>query len=112
MPDGRNAVNNEYRFKRLLDETINEIRRRDGRSPIQPWRFHDLRRTARTLMSRLKIATEVSERCLGHVRPGIQRVYDCHEYREEKAEALTQLANHIALITGPDPENVVTLHRA
>jgi integrase len=49
MPDGRNAVNNEYRFKRLLDDAINDIRKQDGRPPIPVWRFHDLRRTARTI---------------------------------------------------------------
>ena len=49
MPDGRNAVNNEYRFKRLLDDAINDIRRQDNRPTIPVWRFHDLRRTARTI---------------------------------------------------------------
>jgi integrase len=112
MPDGRVAVNNEYRFKRLLDDTINDIRRRDGRPPIQPWRFHDLRRTARTVMARLGVPGEIAERCLGHVQSSIQRTYDVHEYRDEKAEALTKLAEYVALITRPDPDNIVTLHCA
>jgi integrase len=112
QPDDRSAVHNEYRFKRLLDDTINDIRKQDGRPPIPAWRFHDLRRTARTMMSYLKISTEISERCLGHARPSIQRIYDLYKYRDEKMEALTTLANYLALITRPDPENVVTLHRA
>src|SRR5262249_57107977 len=33
---------------------------------IAGWRLHDLRRTARTLLSRAGVSADVSERCLGH----------------------------------------------
>jgi integrase len=49
---------------------------------------HDIRRTVRSRLSRLKIAEEVREAVLAHVRPGVKGVYDLHEYLDEKREAL------------------------
>jgi integrase len=65
--------------------------------PMPQWQLHDLRRTARSLMSRAGVRPDVAERVLGHVQQGVQGVYDRHEYREEKAHALRALA---ALIEG------------
>ena len=56
------------------------------------WTIHDLRRTARSLMSRAGVPTDHAERCLGHVMPGIRGVYDRYEYLEEKREAFDKLA--------------------
>ena len=53
-------------------------------------RIQDLRRTARSLMSRAVVNTDVAERLLGHAIPGVKGVYDRH--RDEKAEALERLA--------------------
>src|SRR5262249_15787440 len=38
----------------------------DRVSGVTDWRLHDLRRTARSLMSRAKVMTEISEMVLGH----------------------------------------------
>jgi integrase len=59
---------------------------------VKDWRFHDLRRTARSLMSRAGVLPHVSERVLGHVIRGVEGVYDRHAYESEKADALTKLA--------------------
>ena len=56
---------------------------------LPPFTVHDLRRTARTKLSALKVSTEVAERCLGHKLPGIQGTYDIHDYYQERREALT-----------------------
>jgi integrase len=45
---------------------------------------HEVRRTVRSRLSRLKIAEEVREAVLAHVRPGIKRVYDIYSYFDEK----------------------------
>src|SRR6516165_1140649 len=66
--------------------------------PLPHWQLHDLRRTARSLMSRIGIKREVAENLLGHVQPGIIGVYDQHKYVEEKAQALRMLAGLIANI--------------
>ena len=42
----------------------------------QNWRLHDLRHTARSLMSRAGVNPDIAERCLGHVIGGVRGVYD------------------------------------
>ena len=64
----------------------------------EPWTEHDLRRTARTLMSRLKIKHHIRERVLNHSQTGIVQVYDQHDYLDEKRDALEKLASEIERI--------------
>jgi integrase len=59
---------------------------------MPPWVLHDLRRTARTLMSRAGVLADIAERVLGHVIPGVRGVYDRWAYLEEKRDALERLA--------------------
>ena len=58
-------------------------------------------------MARAGVSTEIGERLMGHVRPGIEDTYNRFEYREEKADALAKLAGLIALILDPPADNVV-----
>ena len=60
---------------------------------MPPWVLHDLRRTARSLMSRAGVPADTGERVLGHAIPGVRGVYDRHTYFEEKKCALKQLAD-------------------
>ncbi|MCZ6607700.1 MAG: tyrosine-type recombinase/integrase, partial [Alphaproteobacteria bacterium] len=55
---------------------------------IPAWRFHDLRRTCRSLLAETGVDRHVAERVLGHVLAGVEGVYDRHDYKEEKAAAL------------------------
>ena len=64
-------------------------------------RLHDLRRTARSLMSRAGVRPDIAERVLGHAIAGVGGIYDRHTYREEKAQALRALAGLIESITNP-----------
>ena len=75
------------------------------------WTLHDLRRTARTLMTRAGVSADHAELALGHVLGGVRGVYDRHCYREEKRRAFEALANLIERITNPPAENVVTFPR-
>jgi integrase len=68
-------------------------RKLDRDSGVTSWVLHDLRRTARSLMSRAGVSPDHAERVLGHAIPGIKGVYDVHEYRDEKAHALEALAS-------------------
>jgi integrase len=79
--------------------------------PLPQWQLHDLRRTARSLMSRLGIRSEVAENLLGHVQPGIVGVYDRHKYVEEKHEALKMLAGLIGNILRDDADKKVRVLR-
>ena len=97
---GRAGLSNFTRCKPRLDE----------RSKVRGWRIHDLRRTARTLMSRAGIDKDTGERVLGHAIPGSRGIYDRFEYTEAKTAALDKLANMVAEIIGlPHDAKVVKL---
>jgi len=86
-------------LKRGLDDKLaklgwDKIARKPGVE--SGWTLHDLRRTARTLLSELKIDREDSERCLGHkIGSSIEQTYDLHQYSDEKRRALAALAFYI-----------------
>lgn len=63
---------------------------------IKPFTPHDLRRTCRTGLARLKIQPHVAERVLNHAQEKIAGTYDVWEYMEEKREALDKWAQHLA----------------
>ena len=82
-----------------------------SRVELEPWQLRDLRRTARTLMSRAGVSTEVAERALGHVMTLVRGTYDRHDYLSAKRAAFQQLADLIERIVSPPEDNVVTLRR-
>jgi integrase len=79
----------------------------DAASGVANWRLHDLRRTARTLLSRAGVSADIAERCLGHAVGGVRAVYDRHRYLHEMREAFEALATLIERIVNP-PADVVT----
>jgi integrase len=72
------------------------------------WTLHDLRRTARSLMSRAGVPSDHAERALGHAMEGIRGTYDRFAYRDEKRQAFEALASQIERIVNPQA-NVVPL---
>jgi integrase len=56
---------------------------------------HDLRRTLRTGLAKLRIEPHVAERVIGHKQRGIVAVYDVHSYADEKRAALEKWAAHL-----------------
>jgi hypothetical protein len=76
---------------------------------LQRWTIHDLRRTARSLMTRAGVPPDHAERCLGHVIGGVRGVYDRHEYYDEKKLASEKLAALIERIVNPPADNVASL---
>lgn len=95
--------------KAELDARIAAICRRERRMPMPNWRLHDLRRTARSLMSRAGVPSDIAERVLGHKIPGVRGVYDRHAYLAERRDALERLANIVACILQPAEGNVVPI---
>jgi integrase len=87
-------------------QTVSAFHDRCG---IPDWRLHDLRRTSRSLLSRIGIAHDVAEAILGHTLPGISAVYNRDCFEPQKAAALAKLANTIGQIVDPI-NNVVPLH--
>jgi len=98
--DGRKPNNNFAAHKAKLDKM----------SGVTGWRLHDLRRTARSLMSRAGVAPDIAERCLAHKVGGIRGIYDRHAYYEEKKHAFEALAGLVERIVEP-ASNVVAIRQ-
>lgn len=97
--------------------TLRAVARRAGKNPgeVKPlpnWTIHDLRRTARSLMSRAGVQSDHAERVLNHRLAGIVGVYDRHRYEAEKGRALEALATLLDRIVHPPADNVVALRTA
>jgi integrase len=75
------------------------------------WTIHDLRRTARSLMSRAGVSSEHAERLMGHAIGGVEGIYDRHSYLDEKADALKRLAALIDAIVHPRPADVLPIRK-
>jgi integrase len=97
---GKSSLSGFSKSKRLLDKRITEIRKADGRKAMPHWVLHDLRRTARSALSRLT-TPDIAERVIGHVVPGIRGTYDQYSYADEKREALERLAAHVHAVVHP-----------
>lgn len=57
--------------------------------------IHDIRRTVRTGLARLRIDAQVAEKILGHALPGMSRVYDHFDRLEDQRTALQKWADHV-----------------
>ena len=70
----------------------------DRLSGVTNWRWHDLRRTARTGMTRLGVDRRHAEASLNHVtdRSRLERTYDRHDYGAEVIAALETWQAHVA----------------
>jgi integrase len=94
---GRAPIAGFSRFKKEFDEA----------SGTANWTIHDLRRTARSLMSRAGVTPDTAERALGHKIAGVRGVYDRHRYRDEMLHAFEALAAQADRIVNPQ-RNVTT----
>jgi integrase len=110
--DGLTPISGFSKFKREFDEAVlAALHECDPKAkPLPNWTLHDLRRTARSLMSRAGVSADIAERCLAHVIPGVRGVYDRHAYLEEKRQAFGALAGLIERIVNPRA-NVVEIGR-
>lgn len=78
----------------------------------RPWAWHDLRRTARTLLAHLGVDDLVAELILNHALPGkLRRTYVLHRYQDEMRAALEKLAALVEQIVA-GKANVVSLRQA
>lgn len=68
------------------------------RLSVTHWSPHDLRRTGRTMLAQLGCPNEVAESILGHIRPGVQGVYDLYRYDAERRHWLTLWSNRLERI--------------
>jgi integrase len=97
--------------KAKLDKAVLAVMKKQAKrfEPIPNWTLHDLRRTAKTLMSRAGVRPDISERVLGHVIAGVEGTYDRHSYAKEKRDALEKLAKMVDRILNETSSNIAML---
>ena len=61
---------------------------------------HDLRRTLRTRLAKLKVSDIVAERVLGHKLQGVLAIYNRYDYKVEKRQALALWERKLGQILG------------
>ncbi|MEP0002371.1 MULTISPECIES: site-specific integrase [Marinobacter] len=88
--------------QKQLTEQAWRMRQQGNMLDIESWTPHDLRRTVRTGLSRLRCPSEVAEAVLGHARGGIEGTYDLHRYEAECREWLQKWADHLDALTKSD----------
>jgi integrase len=97
------------RLDRLILQALRERARARGKDPdkidmvLRPWRNHDLRRTCRSTLSRLRVDHETAEAVLAHRHAGgpIAAVYDRWERFPEKRDALERWSDFLAELMRP-----------
>ena len=78
---------------------------------LEHFTLHDLRRTARTHLARLGVKPHVAERCLNHKLPGINDIYDTHDYLAERRLALDGLADLLVRLEKGETGKVVPIRK-
>nr|WP_280863897.1 integrase arm-type DNA-binding domain-containing protein [Falsiroseomonas frigidaquae] len=95
---GRSAARGFQGFGRLKI-------RMDAATRVTGWRWHDIRRTARTGMTRLGVPRDHAEAAINHIsgRTQLERTYDRHDYAPEVLAALATWQAHVAGLVGREP---------
>jgi integrase len=85
----------------------------EATGPMERWTLHDLRRTMATGLQRLGVRLEVTEAILNHVggsRGGLVGVYQRHDFKEEKRQALDAWAAEVErIVTAKERGNLETI---
>ncbi len=95
FPGANGGAMEKMAVARALSRLAERVTERGGRK-LRP---HDLRRTFRTMLSRLGVQPHVAELCLNHQETEtMRRVYDGHDYRSEMVLAWDKAGAHIAAL--------------
>ena len=98
-PRGNQPINQSAIVLALVQKKINGTTPKDS-SGIPDWSAHDLRRTTRTWLSKMRCPSDVAEAILGHAKKGILGTYDLHQYEDECKEWLQTWANKLDEMRG------------
>jgi integrase len=107
--DGRRPLTGYSKFKARFDAAVLKTLREENpkAEPLPRWTLHDLRRTARTLLTRAGVPSDHAEKCLGHTLKGVEGIYNRHTYHDEMRKAYEALAAMIARIVSPPTGNIL-----
>jgi integrase len=76
---------------------------------IGVWRLHDMRRTNRTMMSRLGVAEPVAEAAIGHVKEALVGLYNLDEMWDARVDAFNRVSNHVEVLVGLKGPKIISL---
>ncbi len=110
--NGERPISGFGKVKARIDDAVSKAiaEAEQGADNIEPWTWHDLRRTGSTEMARLGVPEIVRDRVLNHLPQGLEKTYNLYGYLDEKRDALSRWAQEVQNITEPPPENVVKLN--
>ena len=100
--NGRQAMKGWSKCKARLDKKMRALLAEEKGASVEwkPWQARDLRRTTRTMLSRLA-SKDIAEHCLAHKPPKIEGTYDRYDYLPEKRTAFEKLATEIQGVVRP-----------
>lgn len=101
---GAGPIRTFSKCKAMLDAAMMEAM---NLKALPHWQLHDLRRTCSTNLAKLKVDPFIRRRVLNHALDGVDKVYDRHDYLDEKRAALDLWAGRVAAIVdggGPDDD--------
>jgi integrase len=102
--NGEKPVSGWSVAKAKLDQLMGET---------QPWRLHDLRRTAASNLARLGVRAEIADRVLNHsggsVIRGVARIHNRFEYIDERKAALEAWGRFVENLVRPVRSNVMPI---
>jgi integrase len=101
---------NEGREVRPLSGFSRSKARIDAASGVTDWRLHDLRRSLRSGLARMRISSDVARKVVNHKLVGMDEIYNRYQYLPERRSALFAWDNLIdGLVNGGEVDNVVSL---
>ncbi len=110
---GRSPISGFSKMKARLDQRMREIaKKEDPGAVIEPWRLHDIRRSAASGMQRLGIRHEVIERALNHVSgkfAGVSGLYQRDPMVAETRTAVQRWGAHLSGLLANEPAKVVPM---
>jgi integrase len=93
LPNGDKAAPIDPKY---ITRSVARCLKRFKKHGVDGFTPHDLRRTGRTGLARLRIKVDIAERVLNHARERMEATYDVHDYIDEKREALEKWAKYLA----------------
>ena len=115
--DGLKPINGFSKPKTKLDFAVARVLAAGapGELPmVQPWVFHDLRRTFQTNAQALGFPRDHIHAAVNHAaegrRSGLARIYQLYDYQSEKAALMGAWARKVdSVVSGAKLDNVVTM---
>lgn len=100
------ALREVYYYRKRLRERMAPALAGEEADP-RVWTWHDLRRTARSILAAEGVSDTVAELLLAHIPVGLRGTagtYNRHDYAAEKLAAVEALARRVRAIVAPESE--------